>query len=494
MVPRSRALLSASLALVALAVLVACAPATSSSTAGAGGRATAIRDGQFGSTYAGFYYGVGEEYNRDFFDVGGRVSFEDTGFTTIGCGSSDVLNYFMNEVRRTGATTFEVTRFNAPDFFSTCWRGQATLLVRNDRPWPSDPVNETEARTYLDGQTGGLDRIEGIWLGQNSRSKWFIRRIDESRFVALVLESQDPLWRPGMIRAQIESTQASAYPATVWTETLQGFNTVIALDPSGLSFTFRITVNNGIDRFLPLEVAETYFRQYPAIPGAAPGSQGSEVARPEIASGSGVLLTEDGVVATAAHVVSGASSIRVVVGGNEYDAEVVAVDVSNDVALIQVRGFRGSSQIATIGDDAALRLGARVAAIGFPFSSRLGESPTYTEGTVSSLSAGFLDDARLIQISAPVQPGNSGGPLFNEVGEVIGIVMATLDPLWTIENRGAIPQNVNYAVRISYLMNLARIRSVSIPDRVSQPPQVLSSADLAELGSQVVVQIVATLD
>lgn len=79
--------------------------------------------------------------------------------------------------------------------------------------------------------------------------------------------------------------------------------------------------------------------------------------------------------------------------------------------------------------------------------------------------------------------------MFNYRGEVVGIVMATLDPLWSIQNRGAIPQNMNFAVRVSYLTNLARIRGVQLELDQATGDTELAGTALAELGSRVAVQV-----
>ena len=82
----------------------------------------------------------------------------------------------------------------------------------------------------------------------------------------------------------------------------------------------------------------------------------------------------------------------------------------------------------------------------------MGSTPKYSEGVINAMT-GFKDDPAYFQVSLPIQPGNSGGPLFNERGEVIGITTATLSSI-AIESMGAIPQNVNYSVKSSFLKNL----------------------------------------
>ena len=83
----------------------------------------------------------------------------------------------------------------------------------------------------------------------------------------------------------------------------------------------------------------------------------------------------------------------------------------------------------------------------------MGSEPRASSGIINSL-YGIQDDPRSFQISNPLQPGNSGGPLFNEKGEIIGIVVSSLSAKYLYENTGALPQNVNFALKSDYLINL----------------------------------------
>ena len=99
-------------------------------------------------------------------------------------------------------------------------------------------------------------------------------------------------------------------------------------------------------------------------------------------------------------------------------------------------------------------LGERVIAIGYPLTPILGSNPKFSEGVVSSKS-GWQDDPRSLQISAQVQPGSRGSPLLDGDGNIIGVVVATLDAAKVYQIASAIPQNVNFAIKSDYLLNLA---------------------------------------
>jgi S1-C subfamily serine protease len=112
-------------------------------------------------------------------------------------------------------------------------------------------------------------------------------------------------------------------------------------------------------------------------------------------------------------------------------------------------------------------LGNPVAMVGFPNIGLQGFAPKFARGEIASLS-GAADDARYFQISVPVQPGNSGGALVDERGNVVGVVAAKLSALAALKSSGALPENVNYAVKSSFLLSFLE----SVPEvsaRLKEP-------------------------
>jgi S1-C subfamily serine protease len=101
--------------------------------------------------------------------------------------------------------------------------------------------------------------------------------------------------------------------------------------------------------------------------------------------------------------------------------------------------------------------------MGFPLPGALGTEVKYTSGDVSALS-GAEDDKRVIQISAPIQPGNSGGPLALSDGRIVGVIVSSLNFRFALKSSGSLPQNVNFAVKSDYLRILAANSGVDIPD------------------------------
>ena len=167
------------------------------------------------------------------------------------------------------------------------------------------------------------------------------------------------------------------------------------------------------------------------------------------ASGTGFFITDDGYLISNYHVVKDAAKVRLVTSAGTVDAKVIQLDAANDLALLKADGKFSPLPIAA---SRSAHLGGTVATVGFPDPSLQGFSPKLAKGEIASLS-GAGDDPRYFQISVPVQPGNSGGALVDERGNVIGIVSAKLDASVALAASGALPENVNYAVKSSLLLS-----------------------------------------
>jgi len=218
------------------------------------------------------------------------------------------------------------------------------------------------------------------------------------------------------------------------------------------------------------------------VPSAATMSSGDENPK---ASGSGTIVSTQGYVLTAAHVVTGATSIKIVTSQGIVSAKVLRVDETNDIAILKID--TGSFTPLPVAPSRHVRLGQAVATIGFPNVEIQGFSPKVTRGEISSLS-GVADDPRSWQVSVPVQPGNSGGPLLDEYGNLIGVVQAKLG-LKAAEATGDMPQNVNYAVKSAYALALLEPYLCDNAPEPNQPSQKPSFEDMVAKAQQSVVLI-----
>ena len=181
-----------------------------------------------------------------------------------------------------------------------------------------------------------------------------------------------------------------------------------------------------------------------------------EVKTGDTATGTGFLFSSSDYVITSYHVVHGSKSISVrLTNGERIDASIAVKDTNNDIAILKLAKPPTSRQnIIALGDSSSVKTGDRVFTYGFPLVDLLGhQEPRYSEGFINSLS-GMSNDPRLFQVSIPIQPGNSGGPVFNEQGELIGIATSSIDSVQTKKVFGSIPQNVNFAIKSSYINSL----------------------------------------
>jgi len=166
-------------------------------------------------------------------------------------------------------------------------------------------------------------------------------------------------------------------------------------------------------------------------------------------SGTGFFITEDGFLITDEHVAGKGSQVRLVTEAGMLFAKVVKVDAANGLTLLKVEGKFSSLPLVS---SRTVKMGSTVATVGFPNIGLQGFAPKLAKGEIAAVT-GAQDDPRYFQISVPVQPGNSGGALVDERGNVVGVVAAKLNVAAAVATSGALPENVNYAVKSSLLLS-----------------------------------------
>jgi S1-C subfamily serine protease len=201
----------------------------------------------------------------------------------------------------------------------------------------------------------------------------------------------------------------------------------------------------------------------------------------QIASGSGVFVNAAGVVLTAAHVTNSCKAILVkAYNAAPASAVLEAVDPKNDLALLRTRAGYGEPAVFRSANK-PVRLGESIGVVGYPLAGMLSSEPKATFGQINSV-AGMNNDYTLLQISAPVQPGNSGGPVFDEDGLVLGLVVSQASPAFLMSRLGTIPQNVNFAVRGELAQIFMTAHGVGFATR--RFAIRLDTADVAEAGAK----------
>ena len=292
---------------------------------------------------------------------------------------------------------------------------------------------------YLKGRD--LDPIEGAWIEDRYAHEIIIVEntfgIAPSYDYLGIVTKPYLKWTPGEVKLLIRKT-ASASRFT-------GIALINNKSAENVTFTLE-----GPDRF------RTDYIKYGGkihMTRVNPTQERDESVISSTSTGSGFFVASDGLILTNSHVVEDAKEIFVTTSsGDRLAARIIAQSRSTDLALLKVPYANSaflslaSANSASIGDD--------VFTVGYPSPALLGHEAKYSEGVINSLS-GIQGDATFFQISAPIQPGNSGGPLIDRHGNVIGIVTATATVSAFLRETGTLPQNVNWAVKADYATLLA---------------------------------------
>ena len=327
---------------------------------------------------------------------------------------------------------------------------ETTFQSSLERQYPSRPTVQVTEEIIKNSDPKG---VEGIWTDTEDRYRLGIVAAPQnsgSDYLAVVLRSNELVWHPGEIKAELRSTASpNVFTCTYYMQTKKPIGTTLTLE------------QNSLLRGSPVNVGTTPFnlllvRVWPKI--SQPSSTETEAKNVE--AGTGFLITHSGLIATNWHVVENAKNITVAFRswGGAVRADLVVKDKINDLAVLRVSDTSKLQNTCSdlpfqLANSSALALGQPVSTVGYPLTPMLGSNPKFAEGVISSKS-GLQDDPRWLQISAQVQPGSSGSPLFDRDGNVVGIVVARLDDAKVFQAANAIPQNVNFAIKSDYLLSL----------------------------------------
>lgn len=232
-------------------------------------------------------------------------------------------------------------------------------------------------------------------------------------------------------------------PGFVWAASFnsngRGTLRFLAINPSALSIPVNLAPPN-----------QPPVSQPPANP-VPPAQKAPEAA---ISTGTGFFVSDQGHILTNAHVVSECRDIT-----SSHGAKItkLATDEASDLALLA--SSKKPDAWASLRGGRGPRVAETVMAIGFPYGGHLSSDPTVTTGIISAL-AGIGNDRRIIQMTAPVQPGNSGGPLLGWTGSVVGIVVGKLNAIKIADETGDIPQNINFAVSLGTIQSFLNTHGV----------------------------------
>jgi S1-C subfamily serine protease len=308
-------------------------------------------------------------------------------------------------------------------------------------------TNWNEYKLKEHWKTKGVDEIEGIYEKINvapyapKYKLGLIKTYSGYNLVYITGAYREDMWRwnVGDVKAYLTPTATPYLFKTKW---YMGDKTI----SQDLYITFekgimKLNWTNGL-------TSTPYLKLYPTADDNITQSNSSS----KVVSGTGFAISSDGIIVTNYHVIEGATTIKIRGVNSDFNkthkAKVLVSDKNNDLALIQIDEYSFTS-LGTITYTLKTKLanvGENIFALGYPLRAAMGDEIKLTNGIISS-KTGFQGDITSYQFSAPVQPGNSGGPLFDSNGNVIGIINAKL----------SIAENASYAVKVSYLMNLIEL-------------------------------------
>jgi len=201
-----------------------------------------------------------------------------------------------------------------------------------------------------------------------------------------------------------------------------------------------------------------------------------------IGSGSGFFISSQGHIVSNAHVVGSCKKIKVYENGKEILLDILGTDTKNDVGL--VKGKFKNTKYLNIKSDGA-ELGEDIVAFGYPLVDTLSDSVKLTKGIVSAL-AGPNNNFAMIQIDAALQPGNSGGPVLNMNGLVVGIASSGLSKLKMAKEHKILPENVNFAVAAPTIAKFLKANNINLPQGTNK---IYKTKELAKIGEPATVQL-----
>jgi hypothetical protein len=203
-------------------------------------------------------------------------------------------------------------------------------------------------------------------------------------------------------------------------------------------------------------------------------------------SGSGFIIHPDGYLITNHHIIANADLITVVVPGKgSFAASVVADDDYKDLALLKIQ--ESNLACLPIGESQKVKVLDTIFVLGYPLAPALGADVSASEGQVNAIrDSGKIP---LLQIDANVNPGNSGGPVLNDRGEVVGIVVSKLNAAFFLKEMGSIPERVNFAIPIDEARGMVR-QAYPLDFEPSQKTERLSNLQIFDESRKATVFII----
>lgn len=334
---------------------------------------------------------------------------------------------------------------------------------------PAQMTNWNEEKLKVHFDNNGTIGIEGIYEKMKlGKSEWtqakykigVIKTKDDFDVVYISGANNTIDWTEGELKANIIKTATPNLYKVDWLMAGKQKNEDVYCffdDNNLLTFQFSTSEKDPDSKYLKL---------YPTSSNYEVSSSGNF-----LASGTGFAISSNGLIVTNHHVIENAKVVKVEVTQvglkKTYDAEIILSDQRNDLAVLQItdESFTKFDDIPFTFKNNVSDMGTNVFTLGYPLISTMGESIKLTDGLISS-KMGFQGDISSYQLSVPIHPGNSGGPLFDYDGNLIGVVNA--------KHLGA--ENATYAIKSNYLVNLMELlpKPPELPNKNSLKNSTLS--------------------
>lgn len=338
------------------------------------------------------------------------------------------------------------------------------LLTDTKVEHPYSKWTEDSVKTYI--KNNRISPIEGIYKNYaNDGNAYSIAIIKhDEKYYGIIVDSDNDLWNVGDTKIILSYIDGNAYDAEYYDLNRQKLNAIAGIKDNRI-LEFSAPYRGDMMNF-------SFIKIFPS--GGEKSIIGSSSNGQCRATGSGVLIS-DNIIITNYHVVEDAERIEAVININgmpeTFSARLLCTDKTNDLAIVCIKDDKFKSQ----GNPPfkilpnTVDVGTSVFAMGFPLTSFLGDEVKITDGIISSKS-GYEGDIVTYQISVPIQPGNSGGALFDKEGNLVGITSAGIDI--------RMAENVGYAIKSPYVLNIID----SAPIKITLPKgNDLSGVNLPEL-------------
>lgn len=344
-------------------------------------------------------------------------------------------------------------------FLSGCVTTE-TVIRTGERIPASLPVTFEGFVAYVDGRTE-KDPFVGVWESDNNRYTLGVYRDENDKrypYKAFVIDSKVRGWMPGEVKIKFSKLD--------WTGI--ALSRYLMGNKLEISATWRSSPNVFLGLKPGVISNSVLVKTYPRVESAPKRGHGS---------GSG-WYAGSGYVVTNAHVVEGASEISVTHDGTKVKARVSLLDQKLDLAVLKLEEVSSKLRAAPVAH--RFSAGQRIYAMGFPLGKTLGSAPKISDGVIGALQ-GLGSDPTQLTITTPIQPGSSGGPVFDEFGGVVGVVVAKLR---NTASPDLDTENVNYAVNIKYVTPLLETLGVDLGAN-----QVQEAANICDLRCSSVVYV-----